>query len=102
MLFLTHIGEGQTSHDNDVQSDDSDLVDTEELTEDDAVAWFSTWVQTPHTLRQQCRIFIRGHVGSKIVSNPSFPVPQCIRHYLTLREVDDIKLTGFHPLLNVN
>ena len=79
-------------------SESDEHSEEENMNEEEAVVWFRSWTNTPHTLRQQCRILIRYHIGARMVSNPEFPIPECMQHYLTLREVDEIKITGYHPL----
>ena len=65
----------------------------EDPIENEAVEWFEDWMHTPHSLRQICRIRIRQHLGHcGIRRDEELPLPQAMRDYITLREIED------HPL----
>jgi hypothetical protein len=72
--------------------DEEDEEDEDEL---EAEEWFKDWVHSPHSLRQICRVWIRQFLGPSIVTvGPCLPIPQSIRDYITLKEVDDHHIVG--------
>ncbi|ELU00230.1 hypothetical protein CAPTEDRAFT_169898 [Capitella teleta] len=62
----------------------------ERCDEERAVGWFQDWLHSPHSLRQICRIWLRQHLGAGLRRREEeLPLPQSMKDYLTLKEVED-------------
>jgi len=69
---------------------DEEEEEEEDEEEIEAEEWFEDWVHSPHSLRQICRVWIRQFLGASVITaSPSLPVPQSMRDYITLKEVED-------------
>ncbi|KAK2160406.1 hypothetical protein LSH36_134g05035 [Paralvinella palmiformis] len=69
------------------EEEEEEEEDEEEI---EAEEWFEDWVHSPHSLRQICRVWIRQFLGASVITaSPSLPVPQSMRDYITLKEVED-------------
>ena len=67
----------------------SSLDDLNGEDKDDA-NWLRDWLRVPHSLRQHCRIHIRKYIGYHPISKEhGLQLPQSLRDYITLQEVDD-------------
>jgi len=102
-----------TEKDNSHFSEDSfwpEISSTrdEDDSDDDAdeykqtIDWLKDWLNTPHSLQQLCRLTIRRRVGRRLhtpaqasSTAPILPLPKSLLDYVTLKEIDEHRVTGF-------